>query len=145
MIRTTLWHPDTCSCKIEISWDDQLSEENSQPTLQAIQKCDVHSSLSDQDAYEAATGRNVLKNQVLGVVHQAHPELTETSKDGVISLKEGVEYKFSYDENQKLQASFTGIDDAKALEIQASIDSSLGSGKADVLKLESINVEEVEL
>ncbi len=27
MIRTTLWSPDTCTCKVEYSWDDAAPED----------------------------------------------------------------------------------------------------------------------
>lgn len=134
MIRITKWKPDTCGCVINLEWDDEVSSENRTHSLNSIEKCEFHQALSDADAHAAVLDENVTKNQVLGIVHADHSDLVDSKPDGSVALKSEYEYVWSFDENRKLQAEITGIDDVKSDSIKASIDAELGSGKVEVVK-----------
>jgi hypothetical protein len=39
MIQTTTWHPDTCECVIEYTWDDQQKEDVRKHTFSKVTHC----------------------------------------------------------------------------------------------------------
>ena len=131
--RITRWHPDTCDCVIDVSWDDEVSAESRVHTLTTIQKCALHQAAADADAFAAVNDENTTKNKFLGMVHENHPELCDVdAKTGAVSLKSDYEYKYSFDENRKLQAEIVGVDKATAQAIAASAEVALGEEKVDV-------------
>ena len=67
-IQKTQWSPDTCRCSIEYEWDDSVSAELRTHTMASIQKCTIHSSLTDSNAYVAVVDENQSKNKAIGLL-----------------------------------------------------------------------------
>ena len=111
-INTTRWRPDTCSCIVEYQWDTEAAAENRTHTLTSIQKCPVHSSLSDTEAYQVVTEENPRKNISLQTVLDNGPAALSDIVDGAKQLKGNIFYNFSWSgspPDRVLTISFTGI------------------------------------
>ena len=112
-INTTRWSPDTCSCVVEYSWDDSVSAEQRTHELTSIEKCPVHSSLSDSEAFAAVTDENPRKNNSLqSVLDNGPATLYDVNADGARILKPNLAYNFSFSgtpPDRVLTINFSGI------------------------------------
>jgi hypothetical protein len=134
-INTTRWSPDTCSCVVEYSWDSEAPPENRTHELTSIQKCPVHSSLSDSEAYAVLTEENPRKNNTLqSALDNGPTALYDINPDGARVLKQNITYNFSWSgtvPNRVLTISFTGINltTQQKNAIQNFLNNKFGSGK----------------
>lgn len=62
MIKKTRWKPDTCNCIIIYEWDSDHHENDRYHELHEIEKCQVHYSLKDEEAFHAVISENRRKN-----------------------------------------------------------------------------------
>ena len=112
-INTTRWSPDTCSCVVEYSWDSELPAEQRTHTLSTIEKCPVHSSLTDAEAFAVLTEENPRKNNTLQAALDNGPAgLYDLNQDGARVLKNNITYDFSFSgtpPDRTLTISFSGI------------------------------------
>lgn len=101
-IKTTLWKPDTCDCRLEYQWDDQDPVDTRQHTASRIvSACPFHQNLPLAQHFEAVTKDNVRKNKTEQIIIELLPALTETVKDSekkdVAQLKEPLKHKYAAD------------------------------------------------
>lgn len=132
MINTTRWRPDTCGCEIEYTWDTEASEEDRVHTVSNITKaCDAHKNHPIETHFEKVVEENTSKNQVLSAILENYPELTVSDENGGKKLKQGVEYKWSFDKDRKLQVELVGaqIDSAELVSLG---EATIGAGKLEV-------------
>ena len=112
-INTTKWSPDTCTCVVNYSWDDSVPAEQRTHELTSIEKCLVHSSLTDTAAYQVVTEENPRKNVSLQtVLDNAPTSLYDVNTDGARTLKNNISYNFSWSgeaPDRVLTISFSGI------------------------------------
>jgi len=135
-IYTTKYVPDTCSCVIEYTWDNTLSEANRVHTLSKIIKCPNHTSLADNTAYSTVLNdENPRKNLALQHILDNSP--TTALYDVVGStrqLKSTLSYNFGFSgtvPNRVLNVSFIGISltTQQKNTIQSALNTRFGSGK----------------
>lgn len=119
-INITTWHPDTCGCEIDYSWDDTVSQDQRVHTPVKITHCKDHQSLksqSTQAAFDAIMKENQSKNMVLHHVLENFPEVvaTTTNDEGTQTkkLKAGCQYNWSFDQNRNLQVEVVGLPQAR--------------------------------
>jgi hypothetical protein len=111
-INTTRWSPDTCTCVVEYSWDTEVLAEQRTHELTSIEKCPVHSSLTDSQAYLAVTEENPRKNASLSSALENGPAALYDVVEGTRQLKGNISYNFSWSgiaPDRVLTISFTGI------------------------------------
>lgn len=78
-IKTTRWHPDTCSCIVEYQWDSDLPVEQRTHTPSAtIRECEFHQNLSVVDHFTAVQAENQGKNIAIGKTKAAFPDVPVT-------------------------------------------------------------------
>jgi hypothetical protein len=111
--KITRYSPDTCSCVIEYSWDDTLSETNRVHTLSTyVNKCSAHTSLNNTQAWNAVFEENPRKNLSLGECLANGPSALFDTIDGTRQLKNGISFNWSWSgtaPDRVLTISFTGI------------------------------------
>lgn len=82
MITITTWHPDTCECVMEYSWDTEVSEdERTHSFANAVKVCKAHQGEGAQ-AYEKVKEENPRKNNALNEVIKALPTFAKTDAEG---------------------------------------------------------------
>ncbi len=138
MIHTNQWQPDTCGCVLEYTWDDAENQSTRVHTPTRIVKaCPAHISMGKDAHYSKVLDENQRKNKAHGLILESMPELVDevVLDDGskVKKLKNGIEFKFAFDANRKLQISLTGITSKHKTDIQALVQAKLGSSKIDIL------------
>jgi hypothetical protein len=111
-INTTRWSPDTCTCIVEYSWDSELAPEQRTHNFTSIQKCPVHSSLTDSEAYAVVTEENPRKNISLQTALDNGPAALFDLQDNARVLKQNITYNFSWSgtaPDRVLTINFSGI------------------------------------
>lgn len=114
MIKTTTWHPDTCDCIIEYTWDTEESEEvRTHDYKRVTRACAVHAGLVDgKKIHDEVKDENFRKNMVLHEVTSKHASLRNEILDddgnvtGHVPNENAVGWRF--DENRKLIVSIKG-------------------------------------
>lgn len=118
MINVTTWSPDTCDCKIEYEWDTEVVQEDRVHTVSRILNvCDAHKDLADDTVkFDQVTDENQRKNFFHKEIMDL-PGVTEDVKqpDGSTKklLKQGLEYKWSFDKDRKLVPELIGFTQAQ--------------------------------
>lgn len=88
MIKTTLWQPDTCECKLEYQWDTEQNANNRTFTGTVIHAtCPRHTGAPNPNAlFSQVKGDNNLVNDAKKIVTENHPTLTKTLEDGRVRI-----------------------------------------------------------
>jgi hypothetical protein len=134
-IKTTRWSPDTCSCSVEYTWDDTLTEANRTHTLSdVINKCPAHSALTNSSVYTTVLDENPKKNITLQLSLDNGPSTLYDTVNGTRQLKSTISYSYSFSgtaPNRVLTISFTGITltTQQKTTIQTALNTRFGSGK----------------
>ena len=113
-IHTTRWRPDTCSCIVEYTWDDEVpAEQRTHTVSNYIKTCDFHLQLPDNDQkWNTVKEENQRKNLTLLETLTNGPAALSDLVEGSLQLKQNVTYNFSWSgtaPNRVLTISFTGI------------------------------------
>jgi len=75
MINVTRWHPDTCDCIIDYSWDTDLPADQRVHILsQTVRKCEVHQDLDGTDHYAAVRKENMSKNIYISAIKDVYAD-----------------------------------------------------------------------
>ena len=133
------WKPDTCECHVEEVYSG--TEITGMGAI--LKKCPAHSSVPDVDLwgvlYANPDGENRRKNSLyrdfLGIDSPSlNLGLSEMNANGVLVLKAGLEYVWSYTgtgKNRILNVSITGatLTTAKKNALQTVCDTKFGPGK----------------
>ncbi|MBX4189789.1 hypothetical protein KW791_00605 [Candidatus Parcubacteria bacterium] len=136
-IQTNAWHPDTCGCAFEYTWDDQ-DLDRVRTLNKVIHVCDLHKiiSLTPSSHYSTVSDENVRKNKLYGRFLGVS-DLTQTDASGNVNFKNGVDVSFSWDGTDYariLSASITGynLSGANKNSVQDWCDSTFGFGKVAI-------------
>ncbi len=129
MIKTTLWRPDTCDCVISYSWDSEMPEDDRVHTVTTVHNaCVHHKNIEKTEHFNKVVGENTSKNKVYGVLLENFPELTEEDEQGNKRLKKGIEYKWSFDADRKLNVDIVGAQVSKA-SLRSFVEAEIGTDK----------------
>lgn len=137
--RTTRWLPDHCSCIVEFTWDDSVSETNRVHIYSNhVNRCASHSSGTASSAYNACLEENQRKNIALGVALSSGPSTLYDTVSGARQLKSTITYNFSWSgtsPNRVLRISFTGVTltTTNKNTIQSAENTRFGSNRVTVL------------
>lgn len=111
-LQTTTWHPDTCGCVLEYTWDDALpAEDRVHEGTRCVGCCPAHEGKTPGEAdpkghYAAITAENQHKNrtygQLLADASMEHKKFLKTAEDGTEIYGFIEEPTFSYDQDRKL-------------------------------------------
>lgn len=142
MLRTTRWHPDTCKCIFEYTWDDEIPEDNRNHNItKVISVCDAHKHLDNekQNHFDSIVNENKLKNKVHALILENSNNLTTKIVDNFKDVKgqdnkvlKSDIYSFTFDENRKLKVNLKSISKNEKDLIQSVIDTEIGSGKVEI-------------
>lgn len=107
MKHITRWRPDTCSCVLELEWDDEVPEAERTHEAVKVERCAVHQHQGEphQAVFESVIGENRHKNEV-------HQHLIETLPEDHVVVDEkgrrGLKHqpRFEFDENRELRVTF---------------------------------------
>jgi len=112
----TRWSPDTCSCVLDIEWDDTEPESSRTHTIKAVvNRCGSHQAGSDEDVFKAVLSENTRKNRVFTLAQKVLPELTVE------------DYEWSFDAKRVLEVKFTNMTPAQKARLQQDCDNQFGS------------------
>ena len=118
-MRTQLWTPDTCQCKVEETCD----ENGDAISATVVRKCPAHIDVPDAELYGVLysndDGENKVKNQIEGyLLGRAGPEFgfheAKRNKDGSdagIGWKDGLKYQWHFSgtgKDRKINVSVKG-------------------------------------
>lgn len=107
MKQITRWSPDTCSCVLDIEWDDTEPESSRTHTIKAVvNRCGHHQARSDEDIFKAVLSENTRKNRVFGLAQQALPGVTLE------------DYDWSFDAERVLEVKFANMTPAQKVHLQ---------------------------
>ena len=114
MIHKNIWKPDTCDCEIEYEWDDSVLTEQRVHTVSKIIKCcDAHKNLTDKvQNYNTVVNENTRKNILYGKILEIPSLVQERTKENgekIKELKEGLEYRWSFDKDRNLEVELVGF------------------------------------
>lgn len=134
MKKVTTWRPDTCDCEIEYEWDTDDNQTNRVHTFkQANKKCQFHVSVNGNAHWNQVLDENQTKNKVEALVLENFSELIEevinSAGDKIKRLKPAVQYKWSFNQNRKLEVDFTGMDNNQRITLKNLCDTNLGLNK----------------
>jgi hypothetical protein len=141
MLHTNVWKPDTCDCEIEFEFDDAVPAESRVHTSKRIIKaCSVHNTVDiadKHDHFSTVLGENQRKNKLHGEIMEQFPELVDLDENGGKRLKEGINYKFTFEgegKNRTLNVELEGADlkAADKKKIKDTSDGMFGNGKVVV-------------
>ena len=140
MVKTniTRWHPDTCKCVIEYSWDEDLpAEQRIHTYFSTIKDCPEHSGLGNT-IYDVITEESQRKNKVYGELIKladVGEDVLNESGDTVRQIKKGLTYDWNFDIARNLEVRVLGLNlkiaDKNA--IQSFCDFTFGTNKVKVL------------
>lgn len=140
------WRPDTCGCKVEENYDDNIE------TLgKVLVKCETHKDVLDDELYGVIysnpDGENKRKNLVYGIllgldeIKDLGLEEKKLVKDGserVVGLRQGIEYIWSFEgmgKERKLNVEIGGVDlsSVQKKSIKDLCDKKFGLNKVNIL------------
>lgn len=107
MKHITRWRPDTCSCVLELEWDDEVPEAEREHTAVKVERCGVHQHDGEphQAVFETVLTENRQKNEVhQHLIQTADESLVEVGERGARRLK--YEPCFTFDQDRNLQVAF---------------------------------------
>ncbi|GAH87731.1 unnamed protein product [marine sediment metagenome] len=111
MKQITRWSPDTCSCVLDIEWDDTEPESSRTHTIKAVvSRCGSHQAGSDEGIFKAVLSENTRKNRVFGLAQQALPGVTLE------------DYDWSFDAERVLEVKFANMTPAQKVQLQQDCD-----------------------
>jgi hypothetical protein len=141
-MKITRWRPDTCNCTIEYEWDKDLPAADRVHTGTAIVKdCPDHAGITDPvQFYDVIADENSRKNKIWNqLIDPANfPDIAELDEQGNFTFKNG----------EVVTWHFTGVDDARVLNVDLSgtslnqgqknsaqnwADTNLGAGKVLII------------
>ena len=124
-MKTTIWRPDTCGCKLEYEWDADEPEETRTHKFKTLHvKCNAHKNIADSDVYDVVRDENTRKNKVY---KYAKVLLTSLEPQEILE-----KYIWSFDSSRVLHVSFIGTTTAQKNQIRSICNSELGVGKVVV-------------
>jgi len=132
--KTTRWSPDTCSCVIEYTWDDTLTEDQRVHTLKTISKCSNHSALNDDTAYSSVLEENPRKNIAHQLVMDNGPTSLSDLINGTRQLKPTISLQYTFSgiaPNRLLTITYNGagLTSQQKSAIQPILNNRFGIGK----------------
>jgi len=106
-MKITTWRPDTCDCELNYEWDETVAQDKRVHTINSISVCIAHKNIATKEQiWDKVREENTTKNIVLGLILDNFPNLVSESQnengDTVKRLKQGIEYKWEFDENRNL-------------------------------------------
>ena len=137
-INTTRWTPDTCSnppCILEYTWDSSVDNDLRIHTFSTyINKCSLHSSLNDKDAYLSVIDHNTRKNVVAEILCTHFPSLTTKDSNGNLHFKHNL-YQWFYDTEYVLNIvkSPLNLTPSQLTQIQSLADEKFGLRKVKII------------
>lgn len=137
-INTTTWHPDTCKCVIEYSWDGDLPVEQRVHTYSnTIKDCPEHSGLGNT-IYDVILAENQRKNEFYGELiklDSVGEDVIQDDGSTVRQLQKGVRYDWQFDVDRNLEVMVLGatLTTKEKADLQIVADSKLGTGTVKVL------------
>jgi hypothetical protein len=67
-IKVTTWGPDTCTCRVQYQWDDDLPPDQQVHSLVSVlHRGDEHGAVLDDTIYSVLREESTRKNKALGV------------------------------------------------------------------------------
>ena len=106
------WSPDTCRCKFEYQWDEELRpDQRVNVWTQNLNTCVDHSGLSGQAVYDSCLSENQRKNISITRIDTEVPDLKETFTDTETGEPNLIRYKWAHG----IDWSFSGSDDTRLL------------------------------
>jgi len=136
-IQTTIWKPSFCDCEIYYTWDDSVPEsERTHTTNDNTKKCDIHSSLSDnQTIYTSAIEecKKYIDAKEL-IIENSPSTFYNITPDNRKILKSGIEILASYsgaypDRILNLSYSGTTLTTNQRNSVQNKLNTIFGTGK----------------
>src|SRR6188768_4282005 len=137
--KTTRWSPDHCSCVLEYTWDDTISESSRTHTFaRTINKCPTHISQTDSNCYTTVLDENIRKNAALQIALDNGPSTLYDLSGATRILKSAIGYNYSWSgtaPNRVLTISFNGISltTTQKTTIQTAENTRFGSGKVTIV------------
>lgn len=133
----TRWHPDTCGCVVEYSWDDEVSEDDRTHTFSSVvETCAAHQHLPHPLVFAAVADENPRKNRVLARLAELHPEKRRKVADADGTQRDdwrpGEEPDWSFDKDRVLEVRVKGLTAGKRTASQAALDAEHGAGKTRI-------------
>ena len=119
-VKTTCWSPDTCDCRIEYNWDDEVAAHLRVHTIGKVDiKCAVHQAVADNDLLDTLLNENRRKNVAFGIIKGFNPDF---------QLKD---FGWFFDEKRVLQVTIAkGLTTEEKSELQDACDIQFGMDKA---------------
>ena len=111
MKNITTWRPDTCGCEIDYKWDTDKPAEMRTHTVVRAKKCNLHSG-GMAEVYESEKTENTTKNKIVNKIME-DSEIAEDVLGEGRKTKPGIEVKWSFDDNRKLEVEILGINQSK--------------------------------
>ncbi len=124
MIRTTLWSPDTCTCKVEYSWDDAAPEDvrTHEPT-RVVKRCARHSLLAvKEDHFSQLADETSRKSRLLTKAQAQFPKMFDDETGEFLG-------SWAFDAGHALHITTVGLTRNQRNNVQAWADTNLGAGK----------------
>lgn len=127
-MKTTRCSPDTCECKFEYTWDDQIAEASRVHTFSKVTKiCPDHAGLNGITLYDTLLKENSTKNKLKQEIIDSIPRLTKkiTVADGSEVDDLDVDFNWSFsgnDTNRQLNLSMTQLTDIEKTNLQSFMD-----------------------
>ncbi len=106
------WSPDTCGCKFEYQWDEELAvRDRVSVWKENLRTCPDHMGLTDANLYDVVLGENQRKNITIVRIETEVPDLKETYTDPETGEPNRIRYKWQHG----IDWSFSGSDDTRLL------------------------------
>lgn len=126
------WKPDTCKCQFEYEWDSSIDSKDRVHTVVNFIPCVAHINVTDKHlCYDAVLKENQLKNKVHKEL-MLDPDLTIEYVDAMGNFrkrfKQGIQYKWSFDQDRKLNVEIIGVDAIKKDALKATLEAIFTGG-----------------
>lgn len=122
MKHITRWRPDTCTCVLELEWDDEHPEEAREHKAIKVERCGAHphEGAPNQHVFETVHGENRHKNEVhqhlIDGLDDAH---VEVNAHGHRVFKH--DPVFHFDEARQLRVTFPTAPDSMRAAARATL------------------------
>ncbi|MBA7636425.1 hypothetical protein ES703_44043 [subsurface metagenome] len=118
MKQVTRWKPDTCSCVLDIEWDDE--EPEGSHTIKAVpHRCEAHQG-TNEDVFKDVLSENTRKNKVFGLAQELLPAL------------EVEDYDWHFDAQRILEVKLKNLGSARRAQLQKNCNSKFGTNLVKV-------------
>ena len=113
-LTVTKWRPDTCGCEIDYEWDKDAPAESRIHSAKNVITCEFHAGTKEL-VFEKVKTENTNKNKVYNKVLEDNDIAEDVVMGGGTTrkLKPGINVKWSFDPNRKLEVEIIGVDQVK--------------------------------